>query len=154
MTQSNIYRNGATVFVSVKLTIIPAGLSSAQQNSFFVVIPSTSDKVVKVNQWLSTTDANTVVVAVQYQNFPASTSTLFIALNAAILSTSYANVGYTATENSFLSVVISSSIAPAPSTLTIPATATNSAAGSVIGGSPILNSIVVKSLNLGNSNAN
>lgn len=124
MTQNALSRRGSTVFVSVKLSIIPNGLSNDQKNSFFTVVPSINDKVNKVNQWISSTDANTVIVAVDYATFPTSTSTLFIAINAAILSTSYANVGYTATENSFLSVVISNSISTAPSTLTVPLSST------------------------------
>ena len=108
------------MFVSVKLSIIPNGLSNEQKNAFFVVVPSVNDKVNKVNQWISTSDVNTVIVAVDYATFPASTSTLFVGLNANILSSSFANVGYTATDNSFLSVVISNSISVAPSTLNIP----------------------------------
>jgi hypothetical protein len=99
-------------------------LSSDQKNSFFVVVPSVNDKVNKVNQWISATDANTVIVAVDYATFPSSTSTLFIGINANILSSSFANVGYTATENSFLSVVVSNSIAQAPAGLAVPLSAT------------------------------
>jgi len=128
ITQSALSRRGTTVFVSVKLAILPNGLSSDQKNSFFVVVPSVNDKVNKVNQWISATDANTVIVAVDYATFPSSTSTLFIGINANILSSSFANVGYTATENSFLSVVVSNSIATAPSTLAVPLSALSSTA--------------------------
>jgi hypothetical protein len=40
-----------------------------------------------------------------------------------------ANVGFTANENSFLTVPVSGSISPASLTLTIPTTSTNSVAG-------------------------
>ena len=66
------------------------------------------------------------MIAVDYATFPATASTLFIALNAGLLSSSLANVGFTASENSFLSVAISNSIAQAPATLVVPAGATNS----------------------------
>lgn len=119
------------MFVSVKLSIIPNGLSNEQKSSFFVVVPSINDKVNRVNQWISTLDANTVIVAVEYANFPVSTSTLFVGINANILGSSFANVGYTATENSFLSVVVSNSISTAPSTLTIPQVSASIAPGTI-----------------------
>ncbi len=131
ITQSALSRRANTIFISVKLSIIPNGLSNEQKNGFFIVVPSTNDKVNKVNQWISTTDANTVIIAVEYASFPASTSTLFIAINAAILSSSFANVGYTATENSFLSVIVSGSIATAPASLGVPPTASAKPANSV-----------------------
>jgi hypothetical protein len=121
-------RRANTVFVSVKLTIIPNGLSSEQKNNLFLVVPSENSKVSKVSQWISATEANTVIIAVEYESFPASISTLFLALNAQILSESLANVGYTASENSFISVVISNSIAQAPAGLAVPLSATASKA--------------------------
>lgn len=131
MTQSALSRRGTTVFVSVKLSVIPNGLSNDQKNAFFIVVPSVNDQVNKVNQWISTTDTNTVIIAIEYATFPSSTSTLFVGLNANILSSSLASVGYTATDNSFLSVVISNSIATAPSTLVVPLSATASIANSL-----------------------
>lgn len=126
MTQSAVSRRNNTVFVSVKLPLIPNGLSADQKNNFFIVIPSSNDKVVKVNQFLSTSDSSTVIVAVEYASYPTSLSTLFLTINTQLLSTSYINVGYTPVDSSFLSVIISSSIAQAPNNLVVPATATNS----------------------------
>lgn len=97
MTQTALSRRAATVFVSVRLSIIPNGLSNEQKNSMFVVVPSVTDKVNRVNQWISTSDANTVIIAVEHATFPTSTSTLFVGLNANILSSSLASVGFTAT---------------------------------------------------------
>lgn len=124
LTQSALSRRANTVFVSVKLTIIPNGLSSEQKNNLFLVVPSENSKVSKVSQWISATEANTVIIAVEYESFPTSISTLFLALNAQILSESLANVGYSASENSFISVVISNSIAQAPAGLAVPLSAT------------------------------
>lgn len=126
MTQTAVSRRNNTVFVTIRTSIIPNGLSSEQQNGFFIVVASANDKINKVNQWISTTEPNTVMVAVEYASYPVTTSTLFVTLNAGLLSTSLANIGYTATENSFLSVVVGNGIATAPATLMIPASATNS----------------------------
>jgi hypothetical protein len=109
------------------LSIIPNGLSNDQKNKFFIVIPSANDSVAFINQWLSTTEANTVIVAIQYNTVPQM-STVFLALNAAILSSSLANVGFVANENSFLSVYVNSNIGLAPVSLVIPSSATNSIA--------------------------
>lgn len=130
ITQTAVSRRNNTVFVTIRTSIIPNGLSSEQQNGFFIVVASANDRINRVNQWISTTEQNTMIVAVEYASYPVTTSTLFIALNAGLLSTSLANVGFTATENSFLSVVISNGIAIAPVTLNIPASATNSVATS------------------------
>jgi len=46
-------------------------------------------------------------------------------VNARILSSSLENVGYSASENSYIAVSINNGIANAPSTLVIPASATN-----------------------------
>lgn len=54
MTQNAISRRSNSIFVSVKMSIIPNGLTSEQKNSFFIVIPSSNTKVVKINQWPST----------------------------------------------------------------------------------------------------
>lgn len=130
MTQTALSRRINTVFVTIRTSIIPNGLTREQQNGFFTVVASANDRISRVNQWAGA-EANTVIVAVEYASFPVSTSTLFVALNAGLLSTSLANVGYTASENSFLSVVISNGIATAPSTLMVPASATNNAASSL-----------------------
>lgn len=53
MTQSAISRRENTVFISVRLSIIPNGLSNNQKNKFCNVIPSNNDKILVVNQWLS-----------------------------------------------------------------------------------------------------
>jgi hypothetical protein len=130
MTQTALSRRNNTVFVTIRTSIIPNGLTREQQNGFFTVVASANDRISRVNQWAGA-EANTVIVAVEYASFPVSTSTLFVALNAGLLSTSLANVGFTASENSFLSVVISNGIATAPSTLMVPASATNNAAASL-----------------------
>jgi proprotein convertase subtilisin/kexin type 5 len=126
ITQSALSRRNNTVFITIRTSIIPNGLSSEQQNGFFIVVPSSNDRVNKVNQWVNSGEQNTIMVAVEYASYPATTSTLFVALNAGILSTSLANVGFTASENSFLSVVISNGVATAPATLVVPGSATNS----------------------------
>lgn len=131
MTQSAVSRRNNVVFVSVKLPLIPNGLSADQKNNFFIVIPSVNDKVTKVNQFVSSSDPSTVIVAVEYSTYPTSTSTLFLTINTQLLSASYINVGYAPSDNSFLSVIISSSLPQAPSTLVIPATATNSAQNAI-----------------------
>ena len=124
ITQSSIFRRNNTVFIGVSVSIIPNGLTADQLNNFFIVIPSTANKIVRVNQWKDATQT-LIWVAIEYETFPA-VSTVFLALNAEKLGTALANVGYTASENSFLSVIVSTSIAPAAATLQIPATSTNS----------------------------
>jgi hypothetical protein len=81
LAQSSISRRDTTVFISIRLEIIPNGLSSNQINNFFIVVPSVNDKVVKVNQWQDATDRNVAWIAAQYETIPAQ-STLFITLNA------------------------------------------------------------------------
>lgn len=131
MTQSAVSRRNNVVFVSVRLPIIPNGLSADQKNGFFIVIPSSNDKVVKVNQFVSSTEQNTVIVAVEYASYPTSISTLFLTINSELLTSSYINVGYAPSDNSFLSVIVSSSLPQAPSTLAIPSFATNSVQGTI-----------------------
>lgn len=126
LTQTSISKRGNTVFISIRLPIIPNGLTSAQQNSFFIVIPSANDTVVLVNQWLDTTDNTLAWVAIQYATIP-TLSTVFITINAQLLATAFANVGYIAGDN-FLSVSISQSVATTPASVQIPASATNAQA--------------------------
>jgi hypothetical protein len=80
MSQSSVSRRGNVVFVTVKLPIIPNGLSADQRNNFFIVIASKDDKVVKVNQFLGS-DVGTFVVAVEYSTYPITISTLFLTVN-------------------------------------------------------------------------
>lgn len=128
---STASRRGNVVFVTVKLPLIPNGLSADQKNNFFIVIPSKDDKIVKVNQFLSTTDSSSYIVAVEYDSYPTSISTLFLTINTQLISSAYINVGYTPSSNSFLSVIISANMAQAPATLVIPASATNSQANKI-----------------------
>jgi hypothetical protein len=144
LTQVSITQRNPTVFVSIRLPLIPNGLTAAQQNAFFLVIPSASDKVVKVNQWLDTTDSTLAWVAVQYATIPTS-STLFLTLNSQILATSFANVGYTA-GNNFLALSISSAIGATPSSVQIPASATNSNSDKASSLGAISNSVFSKAL--------
>jgi len=127
LAQSSISKRDTTIFISIKLPLIPNGLTSNQINNFFIVVPSASDTVVKVNQWQDATDKTVAWVAIQYQSIP-SLSTAFITLNAQILASSYANVGYTAGDN-FLAISISQAVGTTPSTVVIPASATNAQAG-------------------------
>lgn len=80
MSQNSVSRRGNVVFVTVKLPLIPNGLSADQKNNFFIVIASKDDKVVKVNQFLGS-DAGTFVVAVEYATYPTAISTLFLTIN-------------------------------------------------------------------------
>lgn len=128
---STAARRGNVVFVTVKLPLIPNGLSADQKNNFFIVIPSKDDKIVKVNQFISSTDSSSFIVAVEYASYPTTISTLFLTINTQLISSSYINVGYTPSSNSFLSVIISNNIAQAPASLIIPASATNAQAGGI-----------------------
>ena len=128
MTVSSISRRSNTVFVSVKVAIVPNGLSSEQKNNFFLVVAAQNDKIAKTNQWISESDLNTVIVAIEYSVYPTRISSIFLVQNAALLRNSLAAVGYKSTQNSYLSVAISTSIAAAPATLQIPQGATNSQA--------------------------
>jgi hypothetical protein len=128
LAQSSISKRDSTVFISIKLSLIPNGLTSAQINSFFIVVPSVADTVVKINQWQDTSDNTVAWIAIQYNPIP-TLSTAFITINAQILAASYANVGYTAGDN-FLAVSVSQAIATTPSSVIIPASATNSIADS------------------------
>lgn len=124
LAQSSISKRDTTVFISIKLSLIPNGLTSTQINSFFIVVPSIADTVVKTNQWQDASDNTVAWIAIQYNQIP-TLSTAFITINAQILANSYANVGYTAGDN-FLAVSISQAIATTPSSVNIPASATNS----------------------------
>ena len=124
-------RRGNVVFVTVKLPLIPNGLSADQKNNFFIVIPSKDDRIVKVNQFISSTDSSSYIVAVEYATYPTSISTLFLTINTQLMSSAYINVGYTPSSNSLLSVIISNNIGQAPASLIIPASATNSQANSI-----------------------
>jgi hypothetical protein len=62
---------------------------------------------------------NEVIIAVTYSTIP-NQSILFFAINAQFLSASYANIGYTANANSYISVNINNSIPDASPTLAIP----------------------------------
>jgi hypothetical protein len=128
LAQSSISKRDTTVFISIKLSLIPNGLTSTQINSFFIVVPSIADTVVKTNQWQDASDNTVAWIAIQYNQIP-TLSTAFITINAQILANSYANVGYTAGDN-FLAVSISQAIATTPSSVNIPASATNSNADS------------------------
>ena len=116
--------------MSVKVAIVPNGLSSEQKNNFFLVVASQNDRIAKTNQWISESDPNTVIVAIEYSVYPTSISSIFLVQNAALLRNSLAAVGYKSTQNSYLSVAISTSISSAPATLQIPQGATNSQASS------------------------
>jgi len=127
MTLSSVSRRSNTAFVTVCLNIVPNGLTNAQINQFFLVIPNTNDVVTSVNQWISSDNSKCVVAAVNYQTFPTS-SAVFLAVNAQLLANSYSSIGYTADGTSFISASVSINSPQAPSTLTIPATASNSVA--------------------------
>ena len=94
MTVSSISRRSNTVFVSVKVAIVPNGLSSEQKNNFFLVVASQNDKIAKTNQWISESDPNIVIVAIEYSVYPTSISSIFLVQNAALLRNSLAAVGY------------------------------------------------------------
>ena len=68
------------------------------------------------------------MISIQYITAPQS-STAYLALNAGILSSSFANVGYVASENSFKPIYFNFyNVQAAPVDLMIPFTATNSIA--------------------------
>ena len=100
------------------LNFIPNGLSPLQRSNFFLIVPSSGDKVSFVNQWQP--DSTTVMVAINYAQFPLK-STAYLAINARQLASSYASIGYTADSNSFVSASISTNNANCPSSLVVPA---------------------------------
>jgi len=131
MVVSSVLRRSNTVFVSLRLNIIPNGLSNEQKNNFFIVIASENDKVSKVNQFLSQTDPNTVIVAVEYSQYPSTISSLFIAQNAVLLSSSYAAIGFRPALTGYLPVTVSSGLNQAPASLIIPQGVTNNRPDSI-----------------------
>jgi len=114
----NVCRRNNIAIVSINLNIIPNGLAPSQKSNFFLVVPSSGDKVSFVNQWQP--DSNTVMVAINFAEFPLK-STAYLAINAKQLASSYASIGYTADSTSFVSASISNNNANCPSSLNIPA---------------------------------
>ena len=114
----NVCRRENIAIVSIRLNIIPNGLSPIQRSNFFLIVPSSGDKVSFVNQWQP--DSTTVMVAINYAQFPLK-STAYLAINARQLASSYASIGYTADSNSFVSASISTNNANCPSSLVVPA---------------------------------
>jgi hypothetical protein len=125
---TNVARRDNVAFVTVKLNIVPNGLSPTQKSSFFLVVPNQGDKINFVNQWQ--VDANTFTVAITYATFPTQTA-VFLAINAQLLANSYTSIGYTADASSFVSASINVGLATAPASLTIPASTSAIAANSV-----------------------
>ena len=115
----NVCRRGNVAIVSINLNIIPNGLSPSQKSRFFLVVPSSGDKVSFVNQWQP--DGTTVMVAITFAEYPLK-STAYLAINAQQLASSYASIGYTADSSSFVSASISGNNANCPSSLVVPAT--------------------------------
>lgn len=124
----NVCRRNNVAIISLNLNILPNGLSPLQKSNFFLVIPSSGDKVSFVNQWQP--DANTVMVAINYAEYPLK-STAYLAINAKQLAPSYASIGYTADSNSFVSASVNGNNANCPSSLQIPASTSSVAASSV-----------------------
>jgi hypothetical protein len=56
ITQTAVSRRNNIVFITVQTSIIPNGLSNEQKNGFFNVAQSATDRVNRVNQWISATE--------------------------------------------------------------------------------------------------
>jgi hypothetical protein len=66
MTQTAVSRRNKIVFITIKISVIPNGLSNEQKNGFFNVAASENDRVSRVNQWISQTESDKMIVAVEY----------------------------------------------------------------------------------------
>jgi len=121
----SVSRRDNVAFVTVCSNIIPNGLSPTQKNAFFQVVPNQNDKVSYVNQFISSSDSNCVVVAITYVTFPTQ-SAVFLTINAQQLASSYSSIGYSADASTYVSASVNIGLATAPATLVIPASATNS----------------------------
>lgn len=128
LTVQNVCRRDNVAFVTVCPNILPNGLTVAQRNNFFQVVPNQNDKVTLVNQFISSTSPNCVVVAVTYATFPTQSS-LFLTVNSVQLASAYSSIGYTTDSSTFVSASINVGLNAAPATLTIPANADNANAG-------------------------
>jgi hypothetical protein len=126
LTVQNVCRRDNVAFVTVCPNILPNGLTVAQKNNFFQVVPNQNDKVTLVNQFISSTSPNCVVVAVTYAGFPTQSS-LFLTVNSVQLASAYASIGYTTDSSTFVSASINVGLNAAPATLTIPYGADNNA---------------------------
>lgn len=123
----NVCRRNNVAIVSINLNIIPNGLSPSQRSNFFLVVPSSGDKVSFVNQWQP--DATTFMVAINYAEYPLR-STAYLAINAKQLASAYASIGYTADSSSFVSASVSGNNANCPASLVIPASTSSVTASS------------------------
>lgn len=128
LSVTNVARRDNIAFVTVKLNIVPNGLSPTQKSSFFLVVPNQGDMISYVNQWQ--VDATSFTVAITYATFPTQTA-VFLAINAQLLANSYTSIGYTADASSFVSASINVGLATAPSSLVIPASTSAIQANSV-----------------------
>jgi hypothetical protein len=121
-----VSRRGNSAYITVCPNIIPNGLSPTQRSSFFLVVPASADKnnVAYINQWVSTTNSSCVVVGVNYNTFPTQ-SAVFLAVNAQVLASSYAAIGYTADASSFVSASVNIGLPASPASLVVPSNVAN-----------------------------
>ena len=124
LSVSSVTKRGNTAFITVCPNIIPNGLSLTQQNNFFTVVPASADtnNVAYINQWVSTVDNGCVTVGVNYNTFPVQ-STVFLAINAQSLASSYLSIGYTADASSFVSAAVNINLAATPANVIPPSNA-------------------------------
>lgn len=130
LTIKSVTKRGNTAFITIKPSIIPNGLSPQQQNNFFTVVPAAADKdnIAFVNQWLSTVEAGSVTVAVNYNRLPLK-SAVFIAINGQLLTSSYSSIGYNADASSFVSAAVNINLPATPNNVIPPSNAIKSPAG-------------------------
>ena len=120
---NSVVKRDTTVFIEIKLSIIPNDLALSIQSQLFIVIlqKGTVTPIIKI--WVS---GNSVWVALKYEQFIPS-DTAYLILNADVISSIYQSMGYSAA-NVFISTGFNNSLSPASPSTTVPAGVTSSVA--------------------------